>query len=139
MNLGFSNALSLPNVVPADKPRFNAKDLVIQNSYRVASFTSGDGCFYVSIKKSDTTVSGYAVEIRLRITQHSRDIILMESLILYLGCGRVEEESKAYPPPSFIFIYYIKKVKRDKINWLCVQLFFFFIKKKKYHDLLRKK
>lgn len=66
MNLGFSNALSLPNVVPADKPRFNAKDLVIQNSYRVASFTSGDGCFYVSIKKSDTTVSGYAVEIRLR-------------------------------------------------------------------------
>lgn len=87
--------------------------------------------FYVSIKKSDTTVSGYAVEIRLRITQHSRDIILMESLILYLGCGRVEEESKAYPPP-LLYLYLLHKKSKTGQNKLvvCSALLFFYKKEK---------
>ena len=31
--------------------------------------------------------------MRLKIAQHDRDIVLMRSLITYLGCGRVEEKS----------------------------------------------
>jgi LAGLIDADG endonuclease len=39
-------------------------------------------------------VLGYTVVLRFQIAQHNRDVKLLESLITYLGCGRVEINSK---------------------------------------------
>jgi LAGLIDADG endonuclease len=46
--------------------------------------------FFVLISKSklDNTVS--QVQVRFRIPQHSRDQKLIESLVNYFGCGRIE-------------------------------------------------
>nr|YP_010218686.1 LAGLIDADG endonuclease [Morchella brunnea]UBU98531.1 LAGLIDADG endonuclease [Morchella brunnea] len=56
----------------------------------MAGFTSGEGCFFVSIYNSSTCKSGEAVMLKFQIAQHSRDSELMRSLITNLGCGRIE-------------------------------------------------
>lgn len=55
----------------------------------ISWFTSGEGCFFISILKSSTCKIGKAV-IKFKIAQHSRDIELMKILISTLGCGRIE-------------------------------------------------
>jgi hypothetical protein len=50
-----------------------------------------DGCFHVSLSKSSFTNTGYRVLLKFQLAQHNRDNKLMESLITYLGCGRLEE------------------------------------------------
>jgi hypothetical protein len=47
----------------------------------LAGFTSGDGSFDIIIKKT-----GFSVSCRFRITQHSRDTQLINSIIKYLNC-----------------------------------------------------
>lgn len=67
------------------------EDWKIQDSNWISGFTSGDGCFHVSLSKSSFTKTGYTVVLRFQLAQHNRDIKIMKSLITYLGCGRVEE------------------------------------------------
>jgi hypothetical protein len=55
----------------------------------LAGFSSGEGCFYIKITKSKTTKLGETVQLNFNITQHSRDEILMKSLVEYFGCGKV--------------------------------------------------
>jgi hypothetical protein len=47
----------------------------------------GDGSFMVHIQKSPAHKIGFAVKLKFQITQHSRDTLLMENLVKYLGCG----------------------------------------------------
>jgi hypothetical protein len=60
---------------------------------------SGEGNFDVHIAKGTTKI-GYRVQLRFRITQHKRNIILMESIILLLGSGNIYK----YPKQSAINI-----------------------------------
>ena len=53
----------------------------------MAGFTSGEGCFLVSIYESTTNL-GFTPKLRFSITQHSRDEQLLLSFLAYLGCGR---------------------------------------------------
>jgi hypothetical protein len=55
----------------------------------LAGFTSGDGSFGVKIKKT-----GFSISLIFRICQHSRDTQLINSIIKYLNCGRLEVRSK---------------------------------------------
>jgi hypothetical protein len=41
----------------------------------------------IRLYKSSTNKLGYQVGLRFQITQHSRDKLLMENIIKYLGCG----------------------------------------------------
>ena len=52
--------------------------------------------FFVEIKKSKSTKLGEAVQLRLQLTQHSRDEQLMKSLVDYLGCGAVYKYREAF-------------------------------------------
>jgi hypothetical protein len=54
----------------------------------LAGFTSGEGCLFVDIYKSKT-ITGFNVTLNVRISQHSRDVELLNNIISYLGCGRV--------------------------------------------------
>jgi hypothetical protein len=56
----------------------------------LAGFSDGEGCFFfVNISKAPLSKWGYQIQLRFSISQHIRDIELMESLILLLGCGKV--------------------------------------------------
>jgi len=49
----------------------------------------------VNIHKSKNKL-GYRTRLRFRITQHERDIKLMELLIQYLGTGKIEKTSSVF-------------------------------------------
>jgi hypothetical protein len=46
----------------------------------MAGFVAGEGCFSIKIAKSLTVKTGYQVQLRFQITQHSIDKVLMKSL-----------------------------------------------------------
>jgi len=50
------------------------------------------GCFYIDIAVSSSKV-GARVQLKFKITQHSRDTLLMESLVKYLDCGQIYRKS----------------------------------------------
>lgn len=104
MNLGLSDALlaAFPNTVRFVKDVIDS--LFIPHPQWVADFTSGEGCFFVFVSKSSTHALGHRVQLVFQITQHSRDIKLIRSLITYFGCGRLaksefdEPEGTLQPP-----------------------------------------
>ena len=81
-----------PNTVRVDRPKLKYKG--IPNSNWLSGFIDGDGCSFISIYDSPKSKLGKAVQLRFRISQHERDTKLMELLIKYLGCGRIEKYSK---------------------------------------------
>lgn len=92
MNLGLSDQLKVafPGVKPIE--RHLVVDQEIKDPYWLAGFVSGEGCFFINIFKSKTNV-GFAVKLTFKITQHSRDARLLESLSDYFGCGKYYKES----------------------------------------------
>jgi hypothetical protein len=51
------------------------------------------GCFSVNIYKSSASKHGFQVSLKFTLTQHSRDELLLKSLVDYLGCGRINQRS----------------------------------------------
>jgi hypothetical protein len=84
----------IPNVVPVSLPLLPCLDKVCVNPYWMAGFTSGDGCFSVSVIKSKAKL-GETSWIRFILTQHNRDESFMCSFLNYFGCGKVNKDSKA--------------------------------------------
>jgi hypothetical protein len=84
----------LPNVVAVSLPLLPSPAKVCSDPYWMAGFTSGDGCFSVSIIKSKAKL-GATSWIRFILTQHNRDESLMSSFLSYFGCGKVNKDSKA--------------------------------------------
>jgi len=77
MNNGLSTAIktAFPENTPAIRPKRSNEDLLNSNidPYWMAGFVSAEGCFSIRITKSLTTKSGYQVQLRFQITQHSID------------------------------------------------------------------
>ena len=89
MNSGLSEQLiaAFPSIVSSE--RSIVKDQKISDPYWIAGFMSGEGCFFVNIFRSSTHRSGFQVKLRVLLTQHVRDELLMRSLIEYFDCGNV--------------------------------------------------
>ena len=87
MNLGLSEKLQLafPNVVPVERPKVETPKTI--DPQWLAGFTSGEGCFLISIRKSKTKL-GEAVQLELKIVQDHRDEQLISYLIKYFNCGK---------------------------------------------------
>nr|QBM09603.1 hypothetical protein [Dactylella sp.] len=85
-NKGLSDKLKVafPDIIPAQRPLI--VNQVIKDPNWIAGFTSGDGNFMIQIQKSSTK-AGHRVWLRFKISQHSRDLILLKSFIDYFGCG----------------------------------------------------
>ena len=74
-------------------------NVVVPNSSWLAGFAaSREGCFFVNLRKAATTSrilrEGFRVDLAFIITQHLRDIALLENLVSYLGCGTVSKPNK---------------------------------------------
>jgi hypothetical protein len=93
INLGLSDKLkeAFPNTKPVERPLIQGQR--INDPYWLAGFTSGEGCFHVNIFKSLNYKLGETAHLGFSITQHTRDEQLMESLVSYLGCGKVFKRS----------------------------------------------
>jgi hypothetical protein len=90
LNLGLSNelALAFPNTKPVTRPVID--NINIPHPDWVAGFTSGEGSFLIGVHKSTSYTLGANVKLTFQLTQHSRDELLMRSLINYFGCGNYE-------------------------------------------------
>jgi hypothetical protein len=92
INLGSSELIKSEFVInPVERPIIKSTN--IPNPNWVSGFVSGEANFDVGIKKSKNII-GYQVYLKLRISQHERDIKLMKLLINYLGGGRIEKDSR---------------------------------------------
>ena len=92
MNLGLSELLkaSFPLCEPVQE--FSDRNLAPLNSkfnpQWVVGFTSAEGYFGVKLLSSSTIKTGKQVKLIFQITQHTRDELLLKSLIDYFGCGK---------------------------------------------------
>ena len=65
----------------------------IPDPYWISGFVSGDGNFDAGIRKA-TENRNSRVYLRFRISQHEKDIKLMELIIKYFGVGRIEKNNR---------------------------------------------
>ena len=93
LNSGLSEILKTKfnNINPVERPIINTTN--IPETKWLIGLTSGEGNFDVRILKSKTTNTKYIVQLRFRVSQHSRDLHLMELLIKYLRTGKLEKNN----------------------------------------------
>jgi len=85
LNLGLSDTLKTAFSIIVPINRSLIQDQKILDPYWLAGFTSGEGCFRISIFKSATKL-GEAVSLIFKISQHTRDEQLIKSFVEYFGC-----------------------------------------------------
>lgn len=97
MNKGLTEELTaaFPKTIPVVRPplplflfiKKGGGDQIIPDPYWVAGFVSGEGNFSIGITKSPNSKIGYSAQLRFKISQHSRDQLLMRSFVTYWGSG----------------------------------------------------
>lgn len=85
LNKGLPSNLkaAFPDTVPILRPQVMSQKILDPNW--ISGFVSGEGCFFLVLKKS---LKGGSVGFRFLVTQHIRDAELLKSLINYLVCGK---------------------------------------------------
>lgn len=93
LNLGISDKLSIyfPNITKIQRSIVNIPTIIDYDWF--AGFFSGDGCFYIEINKSKTSIVNYTIRLRALIGQHSRDELLIDALANILGYGTIYKYS----------------------------------------------
>ena len=89
MNLGLSDKLKseFAGYTLVQRPVINY-DNVILDPYWISGFVSAEGNFDVRIPSTNSKL-GYRVQLRFRISQHSRDLRLMEKMVEYFRSGKI--------------------------------------------------
>ena len=88
MNLGLPDKLKteFKGYIPVERPVINTEN--IPDPFWISGFVSGEGNFDAIIVNSTNKI-GKRVQLRLRVVQHERYLKLMESIIKYLGTGKI--------------------------------------------------
>lgn len=102
MNKGLSPALMKAFPIWKAVKRPVVINQKIPDPYWMAGFTSGDGGFLVHLNQNNV------VQLRLKISQHSRDRLLLKSFISYFDCGIISKDTgyTDFLVGNFIDIYY---------------------------------
>lgn len=82
-------------IIPFERRRVLEFKIKIKDPNWLAGFTAGEGpgCFYVKTSKSKTHKLGTVVQLKFKVTQDLKDIQLMQSLVEFWGCGKIEKRS----------------------------------------------
>ena len=90
MNLGLSDTLKseFAGYVPVMRPLVNDPENLELDPHWISGFVSAEGNFDIRMPSTNNKL-GRRVQLRFRISQHSRDIKLMEKLVKYFGSGNV--------------------------------------------------
>jgi len=91
MNFGLTTSLKeqFPDIIPMLRPVVNNQE--IPDIQWFIGFSEGESCFFIDIINSKTHKVGYQIKLKFQITQHSRDLELMNTLIKFLDCGNLVE------------------------------------------------
>jgi len=95
INIKASMILGVSDILKSEFSKFTPveRPLILTNNIPepkwIAGFVSGEGNFDVRVPKSQTHKIGHRVKLRFRISQHERDIKLLELIIKYLGSGKI--------------------------------------------------
>ena len=89
INKGLSPLLkeAFPNTVAISRPSIPLDNTKLHPQW-VAGFTSGDGCFKVSIRESELYKAGSRVVLIFILTQHNRDELLLKNMMNFFLCGQ---------------------------------------------------
>ena len=89
LNLGLSDMLKseFPGYTPVERPVINCDNVILDPNW-ISGFVSAEGNFDVRMPSTNSKL-GYRVQLRFRISQHSRDLRLMEKIVEYFGSGKV--------------------------------------------------
>jgi len=93
LNKGLSEKLKInfPGIINTEKLKVNTPINIDYNW--ITGFYSGEGSFLIDIFKSKVKI-GYSVVLRIAITQHFRDELLMNNIKNVLSCGFITKYSK---------------------------------------------
>ncbi|PQE22333.1 LAGLIDADG endonuclease (mitochondrion) protein [Rutstroemia sp. NJR-2017a BBW] len=83
-----------PDIIPAILPEFKISSDF--NPHWLSGFITAEGSFFISLYNSDKRKAGYAVSLVFSLSQHIKDIELLERLAKYLKCGRISEASAIF-------------------------------------------
>jgi len=88
LNKGLSKDLStyFPDTIVIKNTDINIPNKIYYNW--IAEFFSGEACFFIKIQNN------HYVKLEVRITQHSRDRLLINKLKNFMECGYVNKHSK---------------------------------------------
>lgn len=101
LNLGLSEELKLafPEISPVSRPVVN--NIEIKDPNWVVGFTEAEGCFNLSIlKQNDQT----KVQLRITVTQHTRDEALIKSMVNYFKVGLITKSRNTN-------VFYVSNIK----------------------------
>lgn len=85
MNLGLTPTLEKAFPFSEPKVRPIVENQMVPDGYWMSGFTSGDGGFIVNLIPRQNQLK--YVQLRFKLTQHSRDDILITSFVSYFECG----------------------------------------------------
>ena len=88
INLGLSDSVksAFLDIVAVERPIISNQKILDPNWF--AGFASGEGCFQITLIKTTSNQSGYWVQLSFQLSQHTRDIELIDSIKEYLDCGQ---------------------------------------------------
>jgi hypothetical protein len=88
-NMGLSPILqfAFSDSINTKRPLVSKDAQNMPNPHWLAGFTNGEGCFLI-IRKSSTIKLGTRIVLRFQLTQHSRDVKLLQSFEEYFKCGK---------------------------------------------------
>jgi len=78
------------DIVPKEHSFKINKDIL--DPYWLVGFVDAEGCFYIKLKK--TKFNSIRFYLAFRLTQHSRNLLLMKNIISFLNCGSIELSNK---------------------------------------------
>ena len=78
-----------PDLKPANVPKFKTASTL--NPNWLAGFISAEASFFISLYPNKNRKAGYAVSLSFSLSQHLKDICLLERIANYLGCGIVKK------------------------------------------------
>ena len=95
MRKGLTGTLaeSFPNIVPVLNVNLNKPLPEVLNPYWIAGFTQGEGSFMIHVQKHSEHKLGKAVKLKFQITQHEKDIELLNLILISLNCGTLISNS----------------------------------------------
>jgi len=93
-NLGLSEQLKehFTEISPVLRPLVEKPKII--DPYWFAGFVEAEGCFLVYVHESSSHKIGYQARLRFSIGLHSRDELLLKSLVVFLGCGKYTKRSE---------------------------------------------
>ncbi len=87
LNKGLTEELKkfFPDIVKLEKVNINLPNTINNNWF--SGFFSGEGSFFINIRKSKVSKTGYYVQLRLELTQNIRDEPLFKNFVTAFNSG----------------------------------------------------